>query len=733
MNRIHSTFILKVFLYYILVLFPWLVFAKAQTAKGPVKFVLSASGGISLGSYQAGQLYYQSLFLKVNNEMATPAIITGASAGSINSFLTILDKCQPGQQLPNESYFWKTWQNIGFHKLLPNPKEGDASSLFSTRALEETSSELHEIWNKGFETGCEVTFGVPVTLKVPDSFLLGNGLSVHRQSVPLILKITGRGIGKTPKIENYLVVDGPMLQARLFLNGEDEHDFSALKSVLLASSAFPMAFPPQKIRVCIKSGRCIFESSEIREFIDGGIYENQPLNLGFLISTKFLDHLSAPQFFRHVDADGKVYPSEQSTVDTSSSFLQNGLDNFEKFISTSRTKELFTLLIRNPKISSKISNSVSYYPRASEPWGAFFGFFDEGFREFDFLLGMYESRRDFMETLPKMKQAFNNREIHIPDDSLTSDARSRASWLHFRCLASYLENKINSEVGCHGEELKNLKLLAQISLWRLYYLCHQPGIESDKWAACSALGHFNNQVPFVDKAFYGDDVLPRISENDGIYLMRLLQRFDYSFDKNEFETKESPDKQLRKKLKLVVDRLAEKQPLGEKSLVKRSSKVVLDYYSYQSPDNSLYVQFGELSTMGLQTNYLLSDIAASWVKADMGLDMFRISDWSSRNDSEATLTPFAGVVFDIDYFNSPEWQYQIGVAYGHSFARNQEECLQVSRVKSRLICDGSLSRWSLSISYRDLIRVGWTGRLSLSDDTKNHFDSQFAVGFQYEF
>ena len=63
-----------------ILLFPLLSFASAKEY-----FALSSSGGISLGSYQAGRLYYQNYFLMMNGLAVSPSVFTGASAGSINS------------------------------------------------------------------------------------------------------------------------------------------------------------------------------------------------------------------------------------------------------------------------------------------------------------------------------------------------------------------------------------------------------------------------------------------------------------------------------------------------------------------------------------------------------------------------------------------------------------------------------------------------------------------------
>lgn len=65
-------------------------------------FALSSSGGISLGSFQAGRLYYQNYFLKENQLKFRPSIYTGSSAGAINSLLSLIDICQNTPVSPDQ-------------------------------------------------------------------------------------------------------------------------------------------------------------------------------------------------------------------------------------------------------------------------------------------------------------------------------------------------------------------------------------------------------------------------------------------------------------------------------------------------------------------------------------------------------------------------------------------------------------------------------------------------------
>ncbi len=96
------------------------------------RVVLSLSGGISYGSYQAGvnwamvdmlkRLKYGDLSARPDHhdfQNLTLAAATGASAGNINALFSALEWCDRTSIPPERSLFFRTWANIGFTQLLP--------------------------------------------------------------------------------------------------------------------------------------------------------------------------------------------------------------------------------------------------------------------------------------------------------------------------------------------------------------------------------------------------------------------------------------------------------------------------------------------------------------------------------------------------------------------------------------------------------------------------------------
>src|SRR5436305_11102764 len=89
----------------------FLAAAAAQSAQPPASITIS--GGVSLGSYEAGLVYYMVEVMRLNASAATPRMVTGASAGSVNGFMTILQSCGAAIPDPEASLFWNAWIPLG--------------------------------------------------------------------------------------------------------------------------------------------------------------------------------------------------------------------------------------------------------------------------------------------------------------------------------------------------------------------------------------------------------------------------------------------------------------------------------------------------------------------------------------------------------------------------------------------------------------------------------------------
>src|SRR5208282_2107439 len=92
-------------------------------------------------------------------------LTTGASAGSVNSILAVLDQCGTQHQSPSQSLFYRTWVPLGFAQLF----KGHASprAAFSRDWFAKTAAGIEAEWNAGLEARCDVVVGISVTRVVP--------------------------------------------------------------------------------------------------------------------------------------------------------------------------------------------------------------------------------------------------------------------------------------------------------------------------------------------------------------------------------------------------------------------------------------------------------------------------------------------------------------------------------------------------------------------------------------
>src|SRR3954468_10051442 len=91
-----------------------LLASAARSAQPPASITIS--GGVSLGSYEAGLVYYVVETMRLNPAAATPRVVTGASAGWVNAFMPTLQSWGAPVSAPEASLFWRAWIPLGLEK-----------------------------------------------------------------------------------------------------------------------------------------------------------------------------------------------------------------------------------------------------------------------------------------------------------------------------------------------------------------------------------------------------------------------------------------------------------------------------------------------------------------------------------------------------------------------------------------------------------------------------------------
>ena len=174
------------------------VYLHAESEK--IKASMVISGGVSLGAYESG--YNWALINMLKTEKAISDVIdplsgsvAGASAGSINAFLSAMYWCQEDSvSLKNsvgDNLFYETWVNLGIEDLaITGEDPNNKSSLFTQDGLKKKGVKIIEHLKQPiFKKNCEVPLGVAVTNVTPIVETI-SGIKVKNKnfSVPLTFR-----------------------------------------------------------------------------------------------------------------------------------------------------------------------------------------------------------------------------------------------------------------------------------------------------------------------------------------------------------------------------------------------------------------------------------------------------------------------------------------------------------------------------------------------------------------
>jgi len=360
-----------------------------SSVQTPVDFSMVISGGVSLGAYEAGYNWATIRALrkiKENDKAIKPQLrsVTGASAGSINALLTAMYWCQkesiPYQNSVEDNLFYETWVNLGIEDLVIKGKSStNKSTLFSRRELRHKAAQIMDHLSKPvFEEGCKVPMGFAVTKVTPivEEF---QGIKIKNQnfSVPFTFgieqgKVVIRNKAMPDESTNfYISIPGI------------EKDYTKITDVLFASSAFPGAFQQIKLEYAYKG--------KVRKnyFIDGGAYDNIPLQLATELNPKanlfiFMD----PSNMRKeppVKEDEKEEPPV-GFLSSSAGPLSNSVEIFQQM----KLYQAINLYFRGHP-ERKLILSSRYHPLTAGFLEHFGAFLDKNFRLYDYHVGVYDA------------------------------------------------------------------------------------------------------------------------------------------------------------------------------------------------------------------------------------------------------------------------------------------------------------------------------------------------------
>lgn len=729
---------------------------------------LTISGGVSLGAYQAGYLYLTSTLLK-DYDKSHIRLVTGASAGSANALITLINVCSPELHSPETDLGWRSWVNIGYKDLF-QPEQVTESSIFTQTALHNAMDMIFEQWAEGLPQSCDVVLGVSATRVEPLVIRLDEKLGVPRQQEAFLVRVRGRGPGVPPKLTNYVDPSLRFPQPVLALV-DDRGDvklarknFDQVSHVLFASGAFPVAFPPQHIDYCMVEARddgaawdewygCA-EPTETALFIDGGVFDNNPLRLAYnaaksglrrhdgktgwrdLTDKKDLGQ-PADMTYVYVDPDTTSYPpledaSSEGTGPTTG-LLAVILDMSQNLVSTARAKELYSLLEQSVSLHGRMNLTVANYPMASSPLGAFMGFFERKFRVFDFYLGMYDALLED-RLIPRGVSLEK-----LGDQDL--DGKIDPQMKPLACLVGwYSPDRASLRWHCEGEEMRDFRTLLQVSLEHMYSQCRNRKLKDVRRNHHCSLAARGRPVPVVADVSRPDDFdyLRGKEESHFDHHMRLLAEHKFWFEDlglNRDEAEYGRIKIRRKLLKMLNAVVEQQETQGEQTVLLTAGRMAVNQIAYEPPKNWMYVTFGEDLELG--GSFLPFDWNSSWARLHAALQFRDFFTVFSRDSDRLAFSLTAGPEIELLFLTNAFVQPMVGVRGGLLLSTRDHygtvECDRDIALGDKSNCSQGLVQAYFAVAIIERIRLQLVADFFFIDKAYDAaiFKLRFGLGVQF--
>jgi hypothetical protein len=396
------------------------------------RIVLTISGGVSLGAYEAGLNWTLLHLIRASQDPSNAAAFksqldlvsaTGASAGNINVFLSAVEWFdRSATPDPIDNLFWKAWIPIGLDQLFPgdrscadyagilgqgadkcissseayNPDDG----VFSRRAFDGIIEALKQRMSGQFAAS-DVVFPIGVTVskvnpeRVSGTSFASLDVKTQRFAVVLDAKIVNGHL----EFHQSKAKHPSLVGNQLFLpskGGVVSHD--DVIEVIKASSAFPLAFGPVELNYCLEAqltdgNECTTPSKE--RFFDGGLFDNLPMGLA-LETIAHTPDPHQPHRLVYLDPDHRrnlnivSKPNQGASAADSGHGIDYLLGLIGRFVSVARDYELQSNIRFAGPATAQTDGTSRYLPIFGGYLGAFAGFLARPFREHDFHAGVYD-------------------------------------------------------------------------------------------------------------------------------------------------------------------------------------------------------------------------------------------------------------------------------------------------------------------------------------------------------
>ncbi|HVZ71780.1 MAG TPA: patatin-like phospholipase family protein [Polyangia bacterium] len=391
---------------------------------------LSISGAVSLGNYQGGYLYYllaafselRALEPRAGARAAATkrdwkpaegtaplALVTGASSGSINAFVSAMTACQAPNPRPRESLFWNVWVPVGEKELI-DADGVKRDGLLSTKPIDASADYLSREWKKTkWSDACRIDMGLTTTRVHARQIqpLDGVGLVLPVQTEKLTFSLTKASGEAAPTLRPLEPPpnDPSHDLLELELRRLESYDVDSVTKTLAASSAFSFAFPPRWLHLLTDDPRAPHDDGW---YTDGGVFDDRPVGLAVEMRrwrllaegrdpktpTRYIVQDPDVTVSRPIDPkdnERAEEPSRGTFLDTWSTFAGD-------FMSTSFEVALLDVLEREPGLLQELESPPRQEPVAGAYLMEFLAFAEGDFRVYDFYAGMVDAWQNLAQT-----------------------------------------------------------------------------------------------------------------------------------------------------------------------------------------------------------------------------------------------------------------------------------------------------------------------------------------------
>jgi hypothetical protein len=412
-----------------------------------IPIVFTASGGISLGVYQAGVTWALVNFMRaanadvayrVRHKLSAFRLVatTGASAGNVNALISAIEWCESTRRTPEESLFWKTWVNVGWQQLFPDSGRDEAENGVLDRSFFRTTLYPYiddRMRDAEASAACDgLPLGITLTRVVPRRFELTKQIGALTQRYAAVMQLrVDRSAGNAISFRQ---PDSPLRSRALgalivpYVPDGNAIDSPTLYRLIEASSAYPVAFGPRMVRyyeadMLDASGSCPHDlatpprcqTPDSASFTDGGVFDNNPLALALDLYSVRRRLRSRPMMAegessetsaltpddslaRAIFIDPDLRRGQRESAELVEERSYGGIEALIKllqgFVPSARDYELQqlarTMATGEPRHDAHISVTDRYMPIVGEHLFAFGAFLGRPLREYDFYAGIYD-------------------------------------------------------------------------------------------------------------------------------------------------------------------------------------------------------------------------------------------------------------------------------------------------------------------------------------------------------